>query len=63
MEDDKKIKKETKKRLEASLSTMGWATNLLTNNKKIWEKEENDSRGEPGRAASLQPCCQPDPHS
>ena len=46
MEDDKKIKKETKKRLEASWSTMGWATNLLSNNKKIWENEENDRRGE-----------------
>ena len=40
MEDDKKMKKENKKRLEASWSTMGWATNLLSNNKKIWENEE-----------------------
>ena len=46
MEDDKKMKKENKKRLEASWSTMGWATNLLSNNKKIWENEENDRRGE-----------------
>ena len=41
IEEERKIKKkETKNRLEASWSTMGWATNLLSNNKKIWENEE-----------------------
>jgi hypothetical protein len=43
-EEEKKIKKEKKNRLEDSWGTMRWATNFIEDNLEIWEREEEDKR-------------------
>jgi hypothetical protein len=43
-EEERKIKKEKRNRLEDSWGNMNWATHFIEDNLEIWEMEEEDKR-------------------